>query len=453
MRYKQELIRDTSHKTISETPDIVYEEKPDPLENNNDIDNPLFAEKNNIEKQLMDNSLSEMKNHERKKNGQEDTPFNQASCRQTDKPRLIIHETEESFYAFTRSLDKREMLERSFHDRLTGLYNRRYFEEELSRLDTPRQYPLTLLLADVNGLKLVNDAFGYRKGDDLIKTFAGILRECCRQEDVVARWGGDEFTVLLPQTSPETAEGVRLRIEKRCAERKWEPLPISVSTGLATKTDPSMKLMGLLDEAEEKMFHQKTLHSRTIRQTFLSALKRRIRELREKFMNNHKGLNLNLHLAMGKAINLPQRDLQDLLTLATVHDIGKIALPPEILCKEEPLSQEEWEMIKRYPEIGSRIAQFFPQLANLGETILTYRERWDGQGYPAGLKNREIPELARVSGLITAFIAMISQRPFRPARTVDQALKEIEQEAGRRFDPQLVPMLKKTVKQILLDKE
>ncbi|HSV30488.1 MAG TPA: diguanylate cyclase [Atribacteraceae bacterium] len=360
--------------------------------------------------------------------------------------RIFIHESVDSYRAFTRDLSlQKDLLSLSFHDQLTGLFNRRYFETEMRRLDTRRQLPLSVVMGDINGLKLVNDAFGYQKGDHLLMSFSGILRESCRQEDVIARWGGDEFTILLPQTPEEKGKEICSRILERCLQKRWKPIPISASLGLATKIHPNQVLASVLQQAEEKMFHEKTLKSSTVRRIFLEALKYQLFEIHQETWHNSEGKILELHLALGKSFQLSKRQLEELLKLAMLHDIGKIALPREVLIKPGFLTPAEWDIVKKHPEIGFRIVQYFPDLAPLADSILSYRERWDGTGYPLGISGGKIAYLARLSNIINAFLAMTHNRPHQRAKSTAQAIREIEASAGQKFDPSIVTQFLKIV--------
>jgi len=159
-----------------------------------------------------------------------------------------------------------------FHDVLTGLYNRAFFEEELKRLDTERQLPLSVIVGDLNGLKVTNDTFGHAKGDELLRKTAQVFKEVCRKEDVIARWGGDEFFVILPQTDEKMAADVCSRIRKACAKIDPNPIPLSVALGSASKARPDQDIREVIREAEDRMYPNKILNEESVSSSVLSSL-------------------------------------------------------------------------------------------------------------------------------------------------------------------------------------
>jgi len=325
----------------------------------------------------------------------------------------------------------------SFYDKLTGLYNRAFFEEELRRMDTARKLPLSIIIGDVNGLKLVNDALGHQQGDSLLKAAAGILQTYCRHEDVVARWGGDEFIVLLPECDSSSAAKVFNRIKKACQYINDLPLQTSMSLGMATKILPTQNISEVVKEAEDRMYRNKLLESRSARSTFLVSLEQtlwtRSHETREHCQRMQEIAQL-----IGQAINLPDSDMDNLMLLASLHDIGKIAIPNSILDKTGGLSPEEWEVIKKHPETGYRIGLSSPEMAPIAEAILHHHERWDGTGYPLGLRGTNIPLISRIMAIADTFDVMINGRPYQSAFSQEEVRREIERCAGSQFDPQLV---------------
>ncbi len=149
----------------------------------------------------------------------------------------------------------------SFHDGLTGLYNRAYFDEELNRLDTERQLPITIVMGDLNGLKLINDVYGHSKGDMLLRNIADILKESFRKEDITSRWGGDEFISILPKTSAKDARSIIKRVKKLCEEKSTAEIPLNISFGASTKKSSSKNIVDILKEAEDKMYKSKIVES------------------------------------------------------------------------------------------------------------------------------------------------------------------------------------------------
>ncbi|OEG62745.1 GGDEF domain-containing protein [Halanaerobium congolense] len=145
----------------------------------------------------------------------------------------------------------------SFHDELTNLYNRRYFENEIKRLDTKRKLPISIIIADLNGLKIINDSYGHKKGDEILIQASQILKESLREEDILARYGGDEFAVLLPNTTKETAEKINKRIKEKCKKINNNPIPISIALGEATKEKPEQDIKEILKKADDKMYKDK----------------------------------------------------------------------------------------------------------------------------------------------------------------------------------------------------
>ena len=325
----------------------------------------------------------------------------------------------------------------SFHDGLTGLYNRAYFDEELNRLDTERQLPITIVMGDLNGLKLINDVYGHSKGDMLLRNIADILKESFRKEDITSRWGGDEFISILPKTSAKDARSIIKRVKKLCEEKSTAEIPLNISFGASTKKSSSKNIVDILKEAEDKMYKSKIVESTPVRESFIQSLRVVLKkgdyrtETRIKKMEDYAVL-------IGKRLNLSSIKLEELKLLMNLHNIGKLALADEIMTKKGRLTAEEWEIIKKIPEIGYHIAKSSTKLESIAESILTHHEWYNGQGYPRGIKGEEIPVLSRISFLINAYDAMTSDRSYKNKMTEEEAKKEIKKFSGIQFDPKVV---------------
>ena len=332
-----------------------------------------------------------------------------------------------------------EILYLNYHDMLTGLYNRNFFEEELKRLDTERQLPLSVIMGDANNLKLVNDIFGHREGDELLRVLSRLLKDSCRSEDIISRWGGDEFTILLPRTDADRAALICRRIQAKCrdfktAERRIRP---SISLGHETKTDMGTDIMHVIKAAEDMMYKNKLVDGRTAHTDFLQAMRGRIGES-DTESERHINRLTELCTRTGRELNLRENDLADLKILAMLHDIGKAAIDLELLSKTDGLTTEEWEEIKRHSSLGYRIVRSAPELMMVADYILGHHERWDGGGYPQGLKGEQIPLPSRIFAVADAFDVMTRGRPYRIAISPETALMEIFRNAGTQFDPEVV---------------
>ncbi len=325
-----------------------------------------------------------------------------------------------------------------YHDSMTGLYNRRFFEEEFKRLDTERQLPLSIIMADLNGLKIINDSFGHQKGDEILNAAARILKNSCRQEDIAARWAGDEFILLLPQTGEVKAQEICQRIKKESEGVNQDArLPISLAIGSATKTRPKQRKEAILRQAEEEMYVKKMNESSSIKNDVLEHL---LEDLRSKGheKKEHSFRLARLSQELGEKIGLGDSDLNKLSLLAIVHDIGKATLSDDILFDRRPLNEEDWEEIRKHPERGYRIALSTEKYAGVADSILSHHERWDGTGYPQGIKAKEIPLLARILAIVDAYDIMTNKQVYKDRISPEKALQEIRDEAGEQFDPELV---------------
>jgi diguanylate cyclase (GGDEF)-like protein/PAS domain S-box-containing protein len=329
----------------------------------------------------------------------------------------------------------------SYHDVLTGLYNRAFFDEEARRLDTERQLPISVIMGDVNGLKLTNDVFGHTEGDNLLKRIANILKECCRNEDIVARVGGDEFCILLPSTPYGAASDICRRIYARC-EKVDGSLPggsakLSISLGCAAKTEGRESIRNVMKAAEDAMYRRKLLESRSQHTFLISSIRSTLFEKSFEPERHAQRLIANTR-AMAGVLGLPEDQLGDMELFALLHDIGKIAIDSRILTKPGALSDAEWSEVRKHPEVGFRIAQSSPDLAHIAEYILCHHERWDGAGYPQGLRGTSIPLLARIFLVADAYDAMTQDKVYRRALGRDTAFRELIRNAGAQFDPNIV---------------
>jgi len=336
-----------------------------------------------------------------------------------------------------RKKAERELMYMNYHDPLTGLYNRRFFEEELKRLDTERNLPISLIMADVNGLKLFNDAFGHAEGDKLLVKAAEIIRKELREDEILARLGGDELVILLPRTDSEEANKIVNRIRASISNIRLKSIELSISFGWATKNSADQHMNDILKNAEDYMYRNKLFESPDIRE-------KRIKAIINSFYDNnseeeqHSKRVSSLCEATGAAMGMDEAALKELRTLGLLHDIGKIAIDNSILNKSDQLTKEEWNEIRRHPEIGYRILSSVNDMAELAEFILAHHERWDGKGYPKGIKGTDIPLQARITAVADAYDAMTSKRAYRDPLPESAAVDELEKNAGTQFDPEIV---------------
>jgi diguanylate cyclase (GGDEF)-like protein len=342
----------------------------------------------------------------------------------------------------------------SMHDQLTGLYNRTYFDSELTSLETSNSYPLTIIAADLDGLKIINDSVGHEQGDKMLFDCAKILKDALQNTYVIARVGGDEFAVILPDTDRFTADIIIKRIKAALAvyNQRNHSLPLSMSLGVATADDLSISPLELYREADDMIYLDKLQTGAGAKSQILLSLMTVLDE-RDIVTAAHTRRIEILCKEMGLTIKLPQKQLRRLMLLSRVHDIGKVGIPDSILHKEGPLNDEEWKLMRKHPEKGHRIASASTDLFEIADLILKHHERWDGSGYPLGLKGEEIPVECRILSVVDAFDTMTSERPYKKPMTIESTLEELKRCAGTQFEPDMVELFFKVIRKISLHVE
>jgi diguanylate cyclase (GGDEF)-like protein len=335
-----------------------------------------------------------------------------------------------------------DMQKAARYDKLTGIYNRAFFEEELQRLDTEIQLPLSIILGDVNGLKITNDVFGHFEGDNILKSAAAIMSRACRPGDIIARWGGDEFIILLPTTPEKEVDEICEKIRAACVDNSNTKMQLSISLGHATRTSTEEDIRQVLKNAEDRMYRHKLLENKSFRSSFVSSLKETLFEKCQETSEHIERME-QLSVIIGTAIGLTDNELDELKLLAMLHDIGKVAISDRVLNKPGKLVGAEWEEMKMHSEIGFRIAQASSELSQIADYILCHHERWDGTGYPLGRKGPGIPRLSRIISIIDAYDVMTHVRSYKTAMPHREAIEELVRCSGTQFDPFIVDIFVK----------
>lgn len=324
------------------------------------------------------------------------------------------------------------------HDLLTGLYNRNFFETYVNSKDLRESY--TILICDIDGLKLINDAFGHFVGDEYLKLIADILSQVFNEDALVARIGGDEFAVVSYNTSETEIERIIQLIKTKLIQRKDREVEIDVdvSIGYEIVMNRNRPFSEAFIVAENIMYRRKLNERSSRKSNALDTIMEALNTKTEETKAHCERLQILASRTLEKLGYFRQNDIEDIMILANVHDIGKITIAEEILSKNGPLSDEERVKMMQHTEAGYKIIRNINDLEDIAEGILYHHERIDGKGYPHGLVGDEIPLFARIISVVDAYDAMTSDRVYRKAMTKEAAINELIQCAGTQFDPTVV---------------
>lgn len=339
-----------------------------------------------------------------------------------------------------RKKNERELLYLSNHDHLTGLYNRRFFEEKLKSLDTRENLPLSIIMFDVNGLKLVNDSFGHDLGDMLLKKVAETINKVCREGDIIARIGGDEFVLLLPKTSAHESVEIANKLKELASKEKVANVELSISYGYDTKTSDSQPFLDIIVNAENHMYRHKLYERSSLRSKTIDFIMNTLFEKSNREAE-HSNRVSGICKSIATKMNLDKDAVNQMRIAGLIHDIGKIGVDERILNKPGILTVDERRDIEKHPEIAWRLLSSTNEFLKLAEFILSHHEKWDGSGYPNGLKGEEIPLEARIIAIADSYDAMTSKRCYRKKLSKEEAIKELARCSGTQFDPDIVNVL------------
>ncbi len=332
-----------------------------------------------------------------------------------------------------RKSKEKELMHHSYHDDLTGLYNRRYYNEISQKIKTMQD--VGIVLADLNGLKLINDVFGHAQGDDLLITFANLLKKHLPKNVTIARIGGDEFVAVVYDFTRHDFEAIAQKIKQDIQSYKDDIIP-SAAIGYAIKR-PKEKLKHAFVRAENMLYQDKIYEYNQQTNNIISALKKTLFNKTDESAQHISRLK-TLAEPFVDALNMNSEQQKELMLLIELHDIGKISIDQNIYDQEAPLTSEQRKDMERHTEIGYRIANALPKLKSVAYAILTHHENWDGSGYPFGLSGKEIPLLSRVFRIVESYELMTRRSHYKEKIHSHKAVKELKDYAETIYDASLV---------------
>ncbi|WP_186429111.1 diguanylate cyclase [Clostridium sp. BSD9I1] len=328
----------------------------------------------------------------------------------------------------------------AYKDSLTGLYNRTYFDEQMIMIEEniTEYAPVSIISVDLDGLKIVNDTFGHKSGDDFLKAAANIIAKAFRKTDVIARVGGDEVCIILPKSDNKVALKKRSDILELIENHNKENPSTLISMSIGTATTRSLEsIYDVYKRSDDNMYEYKLAQATSPKSKVIDLLVAALAE-RDYMASGHGERLARMGEIMADKIGLDDDIRRNLIVLAKVHDLGKVGIPDQILFKKGKLTEEEYKKMKEHVKIGWEIAHRSKELENMAELILHHHECWDGKGYPNGLKGNNIPIECRILNIMDAYDTMISDRPYQKGISKQEAIEELIRCSGTQFDPQLL---------------
>jgi diguanylate cyclase (GGDEF)-like protein len=293
------------------------------------------------------------------------------------------------------------------------------------------------MMIDVNGLKIINDAYGHQVGDQVLHQIAKTFKDIIQKRGIISRIGGDEFTIIIPKTSNQELETYKNQLAEAVSKLTIKNVSLSVSIGYAVKTDDSKDMAEIMREAENIMYRYKLIDGDSARNQTIQAIHKTLTDKFE-LERTHSERVAYISKKMGEALKIHRDDLRELEMSGLFHDIGKISIPDYVLYKPARLTKEEFEIIKEHTRNGYMILRAAGEYSDLAENALYHHEHYDGGGYPEGLKGEAIPLQSRIICIADAFEAMTANRPYRKGLSFEYAKEELIRYKGTQFDPHLV---------------
>jgi diguanylate cyclase (GGDEF)-like protein/putative nucleotidyltransferase with HDIG domain len=325
----------------------------------------------------------------------------------------------------------------AFHDQTTNLFNRRYFEEFIEKNKDNSDSMMSIILVNVNGLKLINDAYGFKTGDLLLNKVADVLTHNCVESSLIARINSNEFVVIYNCLENQEIIKKVSSIYKLIEHETVENISISVSIGHATESNTALSYHELFKQAESRMLTEKLIVKDSTISRTIEIIMNSLFEKNEREMLHSKRVSI-ICGKLARKMGMDEKSIEKIKIAGLMHDIGKIGVSDDVLNKKDKLTDTEWDQIKKHSDAGFRILSSASEFSQIADCVLTHHERWDGKGYPKGLKGEEIPLFSRIIAVADSFDAMTSKRSYREALERRQVVDEMIQNSGKQFDPNII---------------
>jgi diguanylate cyclase (GGDEF)-like protein/PAS domain S-box-containing protein/putative nucleotidyltransferase with HDIG domain len=381
--------------------------------------------------------------------------------RETTERKLIEAERErllvESLHRAERERILAQALDRADRDSLTNLLNHRAFHERLAQetaLSRETGIPVAVIVIDLDNFKFFNEAYGHLAGDQVLRQVAGALRAGCQEkEDALARLGGDEFGLLLPGRTHDGAVEMIERLRQHMESIGYYPpeyeipIPLTISCGFALSSEDGMSTLELLEAADERLRRDKVGSQEYLTKNLRDELMQTLDgfamldalvtavDNKDRYTRRHSEDVLRYSVAIARELDLPESDQRLIQVAALLHDVGKIGTPDRILRLPGRLLEAEYEAVKQHAAMGALLVGSVPDLAETVDAVHFHHERWDGNGYPEGLKGEQIPFFARILAVADSYSAMTMDRPYRKGLAPDVVKQILRTDEGRQWDP------------------